>query len=257
MTSQEREKIIDRIRKLLALSKSPNEHEAASAAEKAQALLLEYNLSRSELEGSNAKLDEGYVINSELVTESVPWRRGLVGAVARLYLCSYFFKHQYHDRPNSRKQGAYLRTDEHFIVGTPSNVNVAQMMAKYLMDTVDRLARDAAATQHVNRSAYATSFKHGCAIRLWRRIMDRIEDAKRGTVKTESGTTLPACLDLYERTQKQLSTFIEQNVGKLKVTKSRAKSSSAEGYRAGVAAGDKVGLDGQVGTSHTRRIGVN
>ena len=36
--------IVDRIAKLLALANSPNEHEAAAAATKAQELLLEHNL---------------------------------------------------------------------------------------------------------------------------------------------------------------------------------------------------------------------
>ena len=36
--------IEDRIRKLLALADSPNENEAASAAEKAQALMLRYGI---------------------------------------------------------------------------------------------------------------------------------------------------------------------------------------------------------------------
>ena len=36
--------IEDRIRKLLALADSPNEHEAAAAAEKAQELMLRYGI---------------------------------------------------------------------------------------------------------------------------------------------------------------------------------------------------------------------
>lgn len=43
------ERIIEKVRKLLALSQSDNEHEAAAAAAKAQALLSEYNLSMSDV----------------------------------------------------------------------------------------------------------------------------------------------------------------------------------------------------------------
>lgn len=42
--------IVDKIQKLLSLANSSNEHEAALAAKKAQALLLKYNLSASEIE---------------------------------------------------------------------------------------------------------------------------------------------------------------------------------------------------------------
>ena len=43
--AEKKKRIIDKIRKLLRLSRSSNEHEAAAAAAKAQELLSEYNLS--------------------------------------------------------------------------------------------------------------------------------------------------------------------------------------------------------------------
>lgn len=43
--AEKKKKIIDKIRKLLRLAHSSNEHEAAAAAAKAQELLSEYNLS--------------------------------------------------------------------------------------------------------------------------------------------------------------------------------------------------------------------
>ena len=42
-------KVLDKIRKLLALATSQNENEAAAAAEKAQALIAEYNLTAQDL----------------------------------------------------------------------------------------------------------------------------------------------------------------------------------------------------------------
>jgi hypothetical protein len=45
----DKEKIVDRIRKLLALAQSNNEHEAASAAANAQRLLSEHNLSMDQV----------------------------------------------------------------------------------------------------------------------------------------------------------------------------------------------------------------
>jgi hypothetical protein len=41
--------VIDKINKLLALANSPNEHEAALAAQKASVLLTQYNLSLADL----------------------------------------------------------------------------------------------------------------------------------------------------------------------------------------------------------------
>ena len=45
-------KIIDKIRKLFALSKSPNENEAALALEKARELMLQYNIEQTQIDDS-------------------------------------------------------------------------------------------------------------------------------------------------------------------------------------------------------------
>lgn len=47
------EKVLDRIKKLLSLATSDNEHEARMAAEKANEILLRHNISMSQVESSN------------------------------------------------------------------------------------------------------------------------------------------------------------------------------------------------------------
>ncbi|EHN09444.1 hypothetical protein PAI11_37780 [Patulibacter medicamentivorans] len=72
-----------RIRKLLALSESPNENEATAAAEKAQALLLKHGL---DLAAVAASADQEIGVDDTYVRDTgctVPWRRSLAGAVAR------------------------------------------------------------------------------------------------------------------------------------------------------------------------------
>jgi hypothetical protein len=73
--------IEDRIRKLLALADSPNENEAAAAAEKAQALMLRYGI---ELATVSASTGERLAVDEHVVDGRVdPWRRMLADAVAR------------------------------------------------------------------------------------------------------------------------------------------------------------------------------
>ena len=73
--------IEDRIRKLLALADSPNENEAAAAAEKAQALMLRYGI---ELATVAASAGERLAVDEHVVDGRVdPWRRMLADAVAR------------------------------------------------------------------------------------------------------------------------------------------------------------------------------
>ena len=73
--------IEERIRKLLALADSPNENEAAAAAEKAQALMLRYGI---ELAAVAASGGERLAVDEHVVDGKVdPWRRMLAAAVAR------------------------------------------------------------------------------------------------------------------------------------------------------------------------------
>ena len=72
--------IEERIRKLLALADSPNENEAAAAAEKAQALMLRYGI---ELATIAASTGERLAVDEHVLDGKVdPWRRMLAAAVA-------------------------------------------------------------------------------------------------------------------------------------------------------------------------------
>ena len=73
--------IEERIRKLLALADSPNENEAAAAAEKAQALMLRYGIEMAAVAASGG---ERLAVDEHVVDGKVdPWRRMLAAAVAR------------------------------------------------------------------------------------------------------------------------------------------------------------------------------
>lgn len=79
-----RERIIERVRKLLALSNSSNEHEAALAAAHAQRLLSEHNLAMSELEVQ----EEGAGEVELVVAKTVPkWLSSLFATVANAFDC--------------------------------------------------------------------------------------------------------------------------------------------------------------------------
>jgi Protein of unknown function (DUF2786) len=71
----------ERIRKLLALADSPNENEAAAAAEKAQLLMLRYGIEMAAVAASGG---ERLAVDEHVVDGRVdPWRRMLAAAVAR------------------------------------------------------------------------------------------------------------------------------------------------------------------------------
>lgn len=242
-------KILERIKKLLALAgNNPNEQEAAAAMEKVQAMLAEHNLSMSDV-ATHDKAEDGFTIDSTMETDSRPWRRNLAATIGKMYFCTYFFS--YRKRYTKARKCGYIRYDVHNFVGARHNVAVVHLMFAYLNETIDRLARDGA-SQLSNikiRTPYINSFRHACANRLCHRIQDRIAAASRGEVKKSDGSSLPALASLYDSTQLQLQSFLKEQMGDAVGANNdanRSKSTSLLGKIEGDKAGKTVSLESQV-----------
>ena len=250
MTENERDRVIERVRKLLALSaNNPSEAEAASAAAKAQAILIEHNLDMAEVKDHETGEKEDFEIVPVSNTPTSPWRRFLGAAVGELYFCKYFYT-------TTTVPGKSAKRDVHTFVGARHNIAVAAMMFAYLHQTVSRLARAGAAVNaNKNESEYVRRFRSGATRRLCERIMEKIEQAKSGTLKTESGSNLPACLNLYEHAAAKAQAKLDQ-LGTALVVKESKLANGGAGFYDGYEAGSRIGLDGQVGQSNQKRIGA-
>ena len=80
-----REKVIDKIKKLLALSRSDNEHEAALAASKAQELLDKENVRISEVEGVSESEISEYLVKEK--GRFMSWEVQLFAKLAKTMDC--------------------------------------------------------------------------------------------------------------------------------------------------------------------------
>lgn len=242
------QKIIDRIRKLLALAQSANENEAQAAALKAQELLAEHNLREADLH----EADDEFVIDGELLSDSRPWRRKLAANVARLYFCEYYYGFVKQYTPD-RKCG-YIRFDRHHFIGAEHNVIVGKAIFMYLCDAIDRLAREAAKGRPARgRASFVTSFRHACASRLTQRVADKWGDIMEHRVSgliNHHQSNLPA---LMESTAAKLEAFLNEKVPGTEVQEYKPKLHSLDGAIAGFDAGDDIGLDVQV-TSRQRGV---
>jgi hypothetical protein len=129
--SPEEPRILRRIRKLLALAQSPNEHEARLAAARAQRLMLEHNLAGLEL------------------GETQPYRSRQIGPVKRRFqahekwlggiLSEHFFVRCVWMNGFDAQRGMSGRYLE--ISGTPENLDMAAWVYGFLLDTAERLWR--------------------------------------------------------------------------------------------------------------------
>lgn len=119
-----RQKAIEKIKKLLRLAKSSNEHEAALAAAHAQRLLSEFNLGESDCSEREIPKEAG-AVKTDCVKKPANWVYLLASSVAGAFDCSYFHSCNY---------GAM------FFVGVDLDHEIAAFTFGYLYRTINRLA---------------------------------------------------------------------------------------------------------------------
>lgn len=239
------EKILDKVRKLLAKASDPSvtEAEAASYAAKAQEILAAHNLAISdvpEVEREDGVEQETIVLRYG----ETGWRKRIAIETAKLYFCQ-MVQTKVYDKDADGHFVFPLRSKRGYIfVGRPHNVAVAIEMTHYLVSTVERLAKAYAKTNGLSHRA-RVEFENGCGERLSNRIY-RLwwEQTHPETVTTGNG--LPA---LYRSEDDLISAFLDSNMKIRRVAVRSGNSDSAHGD-AGRAAGDKVSLSPQVAASN-------
>lgn len=91
MYHEKSQRVLEKIRKLLNLAHSVNEHEAAAAAAKAQLLLSEYNLTMSGLEEEEAAETLRASLNDHKTRQRLePWAFMLAATVSTNFDCKYY-----------------------------------------------------------------------------------------------------------------------------------------------------------------------
>lgn len=216
----ELESIKRRIKKLLALSTSPNENEALSAMQKANDLMAEYSLSQADF--------AGYIEKSVKSTKrAVEWRSVVANAVERLYAT-------YHYRD--------CNTGTFVFYGKELDVFMATEMFTYLVKTIDRMAK-----LNIRKNAkyrYRQSYRSGIASRLW----DRINELGEQCSWRNSA-------ELSEEKQ-NIAVWVENRIvltrdGK----KSKNTRANMNAWNRGFSDADGISLSRQMTGSGTRRIG--
>lgn len=218
-------KILDKIRKLLALSESSNPHEAAMAAGRAADLMTRHQVAEAELdlgeEGSNDVTEAG----AERMRQKVAWKGTLIYGLAKAFGCSSYWN-------RSSQSGVSLR-----LVGRKSDIDAALYMYQYLTKEVERLTNQAweVAWQIDTARVWKGSFRKGCA----RTISDRLIAARAETIRDlrNEGKSTTALI--------KISDALTIYVKKLGLRAGRmAAAGSSDGYGAGKRAGKSVDIGG-------------
>lgn len=217
---KQHEKVLEKVKKLLALSQSPSEAEASSALEKAHALLAEHNLSIADIK-EDVEIEEDVLIDGVRLPN---WKKLLAISVTRANYCDVILRSKIEFNGVSLENHKKLN-----IVGKAHNSIVARAMVEYLFATIERLAKK------VKGKSAKESYKLGVAHNLAKRLK-AITDAEKAPNSGLSG------LVVYE--SGKVKDYLDGIGGKTSKVKSSVSNSNA--YRAGFADGANVSLNRQV-----------
>jgi len=229
------------------------EAEVEARGAKAQELLLKYNLSMSDI--GNGK-GEPVIGDNDFLTDRTTWVGGLLGEVARLFLCGHFHEEFPAEvlkrRPDWREKlhTLYGGGHAHFVyrhnfIGKQVDIAVAKAFGDYLLNAMQAICKvEQKSVSAKDRSRFQNAFMYACAARLASRLKaKRLEAATTGNV---GGTNLPAVISLYEQAQQAYEGWKELNNVQVGTKLQKSRISHAGGFNAGLAAGNRIGLDQQV-----------
>lgn len=239
--------IIEKIRKLLALAESPNEHEAALAAQRAQELMLKHHVEEARVRGGapeTAKVgQEKAVIYSEYPAPAsrIPyWQLFMMGGIARAFCCDHY----------------YVPGRAIYLVGRESDRQVAKYMFEYLRREVERLAESGWRTVGQAAGVHGGVWKRGFCIGAAQEIRARLYEKTtppRTAGKLPAAPVTETAMVLRNRLE-DVSVWMKENL-QLKTGHSN-RTAPSSGYAEGRAAGKSVSLgnDGKGVGSGARRL---
>lgn len=234
--------VIDRIKKLLKLSKSNNEHEAALAAERAAELMRQHNISQAEIRlGEDSRPAEQVVTKaSRFSIAAQRWRVHLAQAAAAAYDCFVYGSHD-HPGPDGKNLIVFL--------GRESAVQASQYTTDYFIKEVERLTR--AAWQESSEKAlglpakgWMASYRLGMCVTIHERCRlerdRRVNEARAKATSNENTALVVVAKDVLE----VVNAYERLNL----VNKGdRTRPSKVGAYEQGRADGHNVRLNGGTG----------
>lgn len=233
--NSEQDKIIARIRKMLALSadEAASEGERDNALRMAHATLAKYNLNLGEAEAETEK-------RIESCAEISPHARArLVSlAIANLYFCEYFFVR--------RKDTQSIR---HYFIGRESNVATAKETASFVVKSIARQARKETSSV-CQAGKYERDFCKGAASAIYSRCKEIREAAETADTAPSGGTSLVlASLYKTEQTENSLAVASLYKPTQFKPAADRQSAAGSTAFYSGKKFGGEINLNKQLGAT--------
>jgi hypothetical protein len=235
------DKIFDRIQKLLALSKSDNVNEAASAAAEAQRLMLQHKIEAADLELRGAD-HVAEPVGEELLEgtgdkkKSSGWRVSLAGTLSRAFNSHAYF---------------HFKSDKIFIVGRHSDVQTIRYLMAYLSNEIERLcdrdwkdliagykAGDYDDLSPPNAKAWRNSFKLGAVSAIEAKLV-----ASHKAVESNEVLNRSSAMVLVKKHDEIAKAEVEKKIKNMKLRAVNRTVSTPDAWKSGVEAGSSLDVN--------------
>jgi hypothetical protein len=234
----DRDKLLDRIRRLLRLSESDNVHEAASAAARAQELMARYRIEAAALDtGGSEDIRDHRDEPLDASKRLRPWKTHLADAVARANGCRIYL----HSRGAMRAV---------VLVGRAEDADLVRVLFPLLVKRVEAMTRKHGAGRD---RAFCNAFRLGMVMTIAERLEGAGEEARRHALEgglldddlapdTRMTTqTTSLALAKLEAREEAVERFMDREL-KLEKGKGRGLRADAEGYALGRIIGRDISL---------------
>jgi hypothetical protein len=238
-----REDILRRIKACLNLAeRGGTEEEATLAAEMASAMALKYGIDLAAVQGAtiNAK-PRGFTDHKVYKSEKYQkWLMDLVCGVAATHAAKVYFT-TWRDR----------ETDYH-VIAREELGDAIRLTVEYLAQAIMRMNRDAVKGRGLTqqgRSEFRAAFRMAAAMRVRHRLEERAEQvAKKDDVAQKTtGHNALVVRDYFERELRELQEWMDDAGFTFKQRRASTRTiRSADGWAAGVKAGEAIGLEKQL-----------
>lgn len=225
--------VIDKVRKLLRLAGSPNEHEAALAAAKAQELIDQHQLQTALLsidESTTTSSDDEPITNFadsplDVSPAYARWRATLAVGIASHNGCRIW------------RQGGHL-----MIVGRPSDADAVRYLFGWLAGEVERLATENGAGKG---RTWRNNFRLGVIDTILRKLREQhrqwLDSTRAEATKANALVVVNKALVRIEQRRGQVDAWMKDN---LSLSRGRASTARCDydARNAGRAAGEGVSV---------------
>ncbi len=218
--------IIEKIKKLLALANSSNEHEAALAAGHAQRLLSEYNLAMADIDTAH-KPDKADSVETTVSKTLPKWVRHLSSGVGTAFDCQAIH---------------HPATGKMTFIGVGADVEIAAYTFTFLLTTIKKLC-STYMQQHQGahlvpryRERLRLSYYLGAAAA----ITARLREQKVSTPVT-TGALVPLKAELIKQAMSEM--------GAIRTMRSRRSYVHSDAYTKGQSDGTQITITQGIGTA--------